>query len=98
MIATGGSSVRDSLMERVHRTRLPRPPHFERLGVARQCRRLCHDHLQETGPSPCLQAGTLEPSPTASSDPPFYHLDYVEAVSAPVLHEKTADYETSPLS
>ena len=85
-------------MESVHRTRLPCPPLVERLGVARLCRRLCHDHLHETGTPPCLQVGTLEPSTTASSNPPFYHLDYVEAVRAPVLHEKTAELEITPLT
>ena len=98
MNATGGNSARDSLMECVHRTRLPRPPLVERLGAARHCRRLCHDHLQETGSLPCLQVGTLESSTTTSGCPPFYHLDSVEAVCAPVLHEKTADLETTPLS
>ena len=85
-------------MERVHRARLPRPPLVERLEVARRCRRLCHDHLRETGTSPRLQVGIPEPSTTTSGNPPFYHLDYVEAVRAPVLHEKTADPETSPLT
>ena len=98
MSATGGISARDYLMECVHRTRLPRPPLVERLGVARHCRWLCHDHLQEMGSPPRLQVGILEPSTTASGYPPFYHLDYVEAVRAPVLHEKTADHETPPLS
>ena len=85
-------------MESVHGTRLPRPPLVERLGVARLCRRLCHDQLQETGTLPRLQVGSPKPSTTASGNPPFYHLDHVEAVRAPVLHEKTAELETSPLA
>ena len=85
-------------MECVRRARLPRPPRVERLEVARHCRRLCHDLLQETGSLPRLQVGIPEPSTTTSGDPPSYPLDFVEAVCAPVLHEKTADPETSPLT
>ena len=85
-------------MECVHRTRLPRPPLVEILEVDRHCRRHCHDHLQETGTSPRLQVRIPEPSSTTSSDLPSYHLDFVEAVCATVLHEKTADHATTPLT
>ena len=61
-------------MGRVPRTPLPRHLRYENLEVARQRRRLHHDHLQETGIPPCLQVGNFEPSVSTPSNHLILHL------------------------